>query len=171
MLGYKILDQDKGRGMIKIKKQPIRKSEIAIVGNSRIDALYKNIAGYIREARSRVLQKVNTEQVRTYWLIGRDIVEEEQAGKGRAEYGAFLLKELSIRLTKEFGNGFGRTTIADIRQFYLTYQKVHALRGLSTPDFKDNLGWIHYRAIMREERVEVRSLFTAHQNLMSFVQI
>lgn len=142
-----------------ISKKIIKKSEMIVANNGRIDVLYKNIVGYIREAKNRVFQKVNIEQVKVYWLIGRDIVEEEQLGKERAKYGAFLLKELSMRLTKEFGSGFGRTTIADIRQFYLAYPKVHAARGLSVPNFKDNLGWIHYRAIMREERIEVRSFY------------
>lgn len=136
-----------------------KKSKMAITNNRRIDTLYKNIVGYIQEARNRVLQTVNTEQVKAYWSIGRDIVEEEQAGKDRAKYGAFLLEELSMRLTKEFGNGFSRSTIADIRQFYLTYPKIHAVRGFSMPNFKDNLGWIHYRALMRDERGGVRSFY------------
>ena len=150
--------------MTKIKNTTRKKAKrntkkITIANNKRIDILYKNIIGYIHEARNQVLRTVNTEQIKAYWFIGRDIVEEEQAGKERAQYGAFLLKEISTRLTKEFGKGFSRSTIADIRQFYLTYPKVHALRGLSIPDFKDNLGWIHYRALMREKRANIRSFY------------
>lgn len=146
-----------------------------IIENKRIDTLYKSISSYIREARSNILQTINTEQVRAYWLIGRDIVEEEQIGSKRAEYGTFLLKEISSRLTKEFGRGFGRSTVADIRKFYLTYQKVHAARGQSDlidpnsksvakcqqliPVFSKTLGWTHYRALMRESRPMVRSFY------------
>lgn len=152
-----------------ISKQSARKSEGAITNNRRIDALYKNIVGYIHEARSRILQKVNTEQVKAYWLIGRDIVEEEQAGKGRAEYGAFLLEEISARLIKEFGNGFSVRTLIDIRKFYLTYPsdevnnrkgKTHALRAKSQiPEFNHNLSWTHYRALMSEPREGVRKFY------------
>jgi predicted nuclease of restriction endonuclease-like (RecB) superfamily len=142
---------------------------VAIVSNNRIDALYKNIANYIRNARSNVLRSVNTEQVKTYWLIGKVIVEEEQAGKERAEYGAFLLKEISSRLIKEFGNGFGVRTLIDIRKFYLTYLldeadtkkgKTHALRAKSQlPEFNHNLSWTHHRTLMSESRREVRKFY------------
>lgn len=142
-----------------ISNNLVKKPKVVLVDSKRIDTLYKNIAGYIQEARSNVLRTVNAEQVTAYWLIGRAIVEEEQTGEERAQYGAFLLHEISLRLIKEFGKGFGRSTIADIRKFYLTYQKVHALRGQSTPQFSSNLGWIHYRALMRDSRSEARSFY------------
>jgi hypothetical protein len=109
-----------------------------------------------------VLCTVNTEQVKAYWLIGRDIVEEEQTGKERAQYGAFLLQEISLRLTKEFGGGFGISTLKDIRKFYWLYKNIpigHAVCGQSVPEFKFNLGWTHYRALMRDGRAEARSFY------------
>ena len=118
--------------MAKIKQKTIKKSGKGILDNKRIDALYKNIASYIHAARSNVLRTVNTEQVKAYWLIGRDIVEEEQVGEERAQYGAFLLQEISLRLTKEFGQGFGVSTLKDIRKFYWVYKDNpigHAVRG------------------------------------------
>lgn len=131
--------------------------------------MYKNIIGYIHDARNKVLRTVNTEQVKAYWLIGRDIVEEEQAGEKRAEYGVFLLEEISIRLIKEFGKGFGVRTLIDIRKFYLTYSpneinkrkgKTHAVRAKSQiPEFNPNLSWTHYRALMNEPRKEVRKFY------------
>jgi predicted nuclease of restriction endonuclease-like (RecB) superfamily len=131
-----------------------------LVNPKRLDAIYKNIASYIHTARNNVLQTVNIEIVKAYWLIGKDIVEEEQAGKQRAEYGSFLLKEISLRLTKEFGQGFGRSTLADIRKFYLAYQKVHAVRGQSEKqEFMPRLSWTHYRSLMRESRKEVREFY------------
>ena len=141
------------------KKLP-QKIKYSISDNKRIDALYKNIANRINIARQNFLRTVNTEMVSAYWLIGKDIVEEEQRGESRAEYGSFLLHEVSVRLTKEFGKGFGRSTLVDIRQFYLTYQKVHAVRGQScTQEFNPTLSWVHYRALMRESRPEARAFY------------
>ena len=57
-----------------------------------------------------------------YWHIGREIVEEEQRGRGRADYGSALIKDLSMRLGSEFGRGFSEANLRLIRQFYLTYQ-------------------------------------------------
>ncbi len=106
-----------------------RITKTALTNRKRIDVLYKNISSYIHIARCNVLRTVDTEQVKAYWLIDRDIVEEEQKGKYSEEYGSFLLREMSLRLIKGFGQGFVCSTLADIRKFYLTYPKVHALRG------------------------------------------
>lgn len=63
----------------------------------------------------------------------------------RAGYGLFLLQELSNRLNKDFGHGFGLATVKDMRRFYSVYEPIrHAPRGESTPAFKNNLSWIHY---------------------------
>lgn len=91
-----------------------------VINNKRIDALYKNISSYINTARRNVLYTVDTEQVKAYWLIGRDIVEEEQEGKERAKYGVFLLREISSRLTEKFSKGFSVDTLKRARRFYLT---------------------------------------------------
>jgi predicted nuclease of restriction endonuclease-like (RecB) superfamily len=132
------------------------------MNNGRIDTLYKNISDRIHKARNNVMRSVNNEQVKAYWLIGRDIIEEEQKGRGRADYGSFIIKELSLRLTKEFGNGFSTRTLIDIRKFYITYpsEKTHAVRAQSEmPKFSDNLSWTHYRALMSEGRLEVRKFY------------
>lgn len=150
--------------MSNISKQ---KSRNTLVSNKRVDALYKNISGYIHAARYNVMRSVNTEQVKAYWLIGRDIVEEEQKGKERAEYGTFLLQEISLRLTQEFGKGYGIRTLIDIRKFYLTYtvveeqnRKTHALRAKSQcPEFNNNLSWTHYRSLMGESRSNARAFY------------
>lgn len=138
----------------------IQKVKHNISNDKRIDTLYKNISGYIHSARQNVVRSVNSEQVKAYWLIGREIVEEEQKGIKRAEYGSFLLQEISIRLTKDFGKGFGLATIKDMRRFYSVYESIrHAPRGESMPIFNSNLSWIHYRALMREGRIEARSFY------------
>jgi predicted nuclease of restriction endonuclease-like (RecB) superfamily len=141
-------------------KKLLQKIKRNISNNKRIDVLYQNIAGYIRVAHNNIMYSVNTEQVKAYWLIGRDIIEEEQKGTERAGYGAFLLQEISARLSKDFGQGFGLATVKDMRRFYSVYAPIrHALRGELVPVFKNNLSWIHYRALMREDRPAVRSFY------------
>jgi predicted nuclease of restriction endonuclease-like (RecB) superfamily len=102
--------------------------------------------------------------VKAYWLIGRDIVLEEQKGKTTSDYGSYLIDELSTRLRKEFGQGFGKSTLKDIRQFYLIYQDYtligHAPRGQSSRNIlSPNLSWTHYRALMRVSRSEARKFY------------
>ena len=115
-----------------------------------VDALYKKAATHIDQARQAIYRTVDTQMVKAYWLIGRDIVEEEQRGQKRAEYGSFLLKALSERLTKKYGRGFSDSTLRDIRLFYQTY---------STHKLNPSLGWIHYRALMRIHNLEARNFY------------
>ncbi len=126
------------------KQIAVMQPKTTTANNKRIDALYKNISSYIRTARRNVLYTVDTEQVKAYWLIDRDIVEEEQKGKERAEYGVFLLQEVSSRLTEEFGKGFSVDTLERARKFYFTYlnqdQKSAALQRKLPPVFSRNLG-------------------------------
>ena len=100
------------------------------------------------------MRSVDTAMVKAYWHIGQHIVEEEQGGAKRAAYGKELLRDVSVKLSKEFGRGFGVTTLEDIRKFYLAYAvtkdggKSHALREeLQAPKFHPNLSWTHYRAL------------------------
>lgn len=140
------------------KKTIIAKTELLDLNH--IDSLYKKAVFYIDQARSNIQRTVDTEMVKAYWFIGKEIVEEEQKGQARAEYGTYLLKELSVRLNKKYGKGFSISTLKDIRQFYVTYsaQISHAPRGQSIP-LSPNLGWIHYRALMRVGRKEARQFY------------
>ena len=140
------------------------KDKVSISTNDRrMNALYVRVSSHIEHARVNVNKTVDTEMVRAYWLIGRDIVEEEQRGRKRAEYGSFLLKSLSILLTNKYGRGFSISTLRDVRQFYLIYHDYepihHAMRGESKKQLSSNLGWIHYRALMRIERQGVRRFY------------
>lgn len=83
--------------------------------------LFQRIAGLLQAARQNVVRTINQTMVYTYFEIGRMIVEDEQQGKERAEYGKQVLKELSKRLTAEFGKGFSQRNLEQMRQFYLTY--------------------------------------------------
>ena len=77
--------------------------------------LFGRIVDILEEARSHVARTVNSTMVVTYWLIGREIIEEEQKGQQRADYGKALLQELSRRLKKRYGGGFSVTTLQDCR--------------------------------------------------------
>jgi predicted nuclease of restriction endonuclease-like (RecB) superfamily len=128
-----------------------------------IKKLYQRVSAHIDTARKSVQHTVDTEMVKAYWLIGRDIIEEEQKGKKRAQYGSFLLQELSLYLTQKYARGFGMSTLRDARQFYLIYSDYspihHALRGESPKQLSSHLGWIHYRALMRVTRPEARQFY------------
>jgi len=116
-----------------------------------VHKLYHHITQILQSARRQVVQSVNIAMVQSYWEIGRIIVEEEQQGQYRAEYGANLVKYLSDKLTSEFGKGFTETNIKYFRQFYLTFQIRHALR--------DELSWTHYRSLLRVENPAAREFY------------
>ena len=86
------------------------------------EALYERVVQIIETARAHVSRTVNTAMVHAYWLIGREIVEVEQEGKERAEYGEQIVKRLAVRLSKSFGKGFSYPSVKRMKQFYLTFQ-------------------------------------------------
>lgn len=112
---------------------------------------YSRIHRIIENARGNIMRSVNSEMVQTYWLIGKEIVEEEQKGKGRAEYGKKLLENLAMRLRVDFGEGFDETNLRKIRQFYLIYPIRDALRL--------ELSWTHYRILMRVDNTNARTFY------------
>ncbi len=116
-----------------------------------IQALYIKIQQLIQTARDKVYKAANFEMVKTYWEIGKRIVEYEQKGRQRAKYGAALLKELSVRLQSRYGQGFDETNLRKIRQFYLVYQKRDTLCL--------ELSWSHYRVLMRVENESAREYY------------
>lgn len=107
------------------------------------ESIYTRIVGLLKQARQSVIQTVNRAMVLTYFEIGRMIVEEEQFGKDRADYGKKLIEDLSYKLTKEFGKGFSVTNIKQMRSFFLTYSK-----GQTVSD-EFGLSWSHYLKLMR----------------------
>ena len=100
--------------------------------------LNKQIHSILHEARQSAYRAVNFTMVVAYWEIGKRIVEHEQGGKAKAGYGEGLLKELSQKLTADFGKGFTLANLKNFRQFYLTFseEKSNALRGKSESDQK-----------------------------------
>jgi len=115
------------------------------------DNFYNNIRDILQTARDRTYKQVNFIMVEAYWNIGKQIVEEEQNGKHRAKYGSALIKELSKRLTLEFGKGFTSTNLKMMRQFYNTFPNSHTLC--------DQLTWSHYRLIIRVQNQNAREWY------------
>lgn len=92
--------------------------------NNNNNKLLTNIREILLSARHTAYKAVNFAMVTAYWNIGKLIVEDEQNGNARAEYGKAVLEELSTKLTKEFGKGFTITNLKNMRQFYSLFPKV-----------------------------------------------
>jgi len=116
-----------------------------------IEQLYQSIQAIIETSRATVFRMVNSSMVMAYWNIGRLIVEEEQKGEQRAEYGKQIIDGLSKRLQKEYGKGYTPTNLKYIRQFYRLFEKSHALR--------DELSWTHYRLLLKVEEEQSRQFY------------
>ncbi len=120
------------------------------------ESLYTSIKEIIKNARSKVHRAVNTAMVDAYWYIGKVLVDEEQQGKHRAEYGKQLIEDVSRRLTAEFGKGFSAQNLWNMRLFY---QKFSSLRRELSVDeggeilsaLRRELSWTHYKALLRVE--------------------
>ena len=115
------------------------------------DGQLRELRELIAESRRQVLRAVDVVQVRTCWGVGRHIVEFEQGGAARAEYGAKLLPQLAVKLTEEFGLGFDASNLRYMRLFYLAFPICDALRH--------ELSWTHYRTLMRVEDEQARDWY------------
>jgi len=113
-----------------------------------LNKLYANVSEILANARKRAYTAVNFAMVESYWLIGQQIVEHEQHGEARADYGKGLLKELAARLTTDFGKGFDERELRKMRQFYQTFPKRDTLRP--------ELTWSHYRRLISVENEAAR---------------
>ncbi len=131
---------------------------------------YNKVVDLLKEARKSVVRTVNKTMVLTYFEIGRIIVEEEQKGKARAEYGKGILKGLSEKLTKEFGKGFSVDNLENMRRFYLTYsisekssrksnekKSETVSRIFDETNFK--LSWSHYLFLLKIDNSEERRFY------------
>jgi predicted nuclease of restriction endonuclease-like (RecB) superfamily len=115
--------------------------------------LFVRVAEIIDIARKKVVSSVNLTMVHTYFEIGRMIIEDEQQGKERAEYGKFVLKDLSKQLTEKFGKGFSPDNLENMRKFYLAYSISE------TVSRKFILSWSHYLVLMKIENPQERSFY------------
>lgn len=147
--------------------------------------IYQRIREILESARVGVARTVNTAQVVANWLIGREIVEEEQHGKKRAGYGETLLMEISKKLTEDFGRGWSVRQLEYCRAFYFAYPvllggdgKSNAPRAISSPEvishalrsespektwhpgsLNPNLSWTHYRALLKIASQDSRAFY------------
>ena len=115
--------------------------------------IYQEIKELLYSAKNRVYQTINTTMTQTYFQIGKRIVEEEQGGETRAEYGKSLLKLLSVQLINEFGKGFSVDNLENMRRFYLAFQKSE------TVSRKFELSWSHYIFLTRIENINERNFY------------
>jgi len=130
---------------------------------------YNNLVGRIAEilnqARTKVVREINKAQVLAYWEIGREIVEFEQKGKSRGEYGDRLIERLSEDMTKKFGRGFSSTNLKMMRLFYQSFPIRQTLSDESqkpqtlSAKFEPMLSWSHYCELLKVEEPLVRSFY------------
>lgn len=97
----------------------------------------------IEEGRKQAYAAAGNIALATYWNVGRRIVEEEQNGNSRAEYGKRLIAELANNLKKDYGSGYGKRNLAYYRQFYLVFNDIEILH-----EFVQNLSWTHIRRLL-----------------------
>ncbi|POS01728.1 putative nuclease of restriction endonuclease-like (RecB) superfamily [Flavobacterium croceum DSM 17960] len=127
--------------------------------------LYINeIKQILLQARQKTYQSINTAMIEAYWNIGRKIVEEEQNGKQRADYGKEIVKTISLELSKEFGKGFSARTIWEMRQFYIVFPDIKKMRTLFA-----QLNWSHFQRVLKVSDEEARMYYLkeAAQNTWS----
>jgi predicted nuclease of restriction endonuclease-like (RecB) superfamily len=161
---------------------------------SNEDALFQKISGLIEASRKHVSKAIDTAMVYTYFGVGQYIVEYEQQGKARAEYGKGVLKRLSARLTDTFGKGWSVDTLEKTRKFFNVYsisatpQRILETEISATPQRKSvstnsvnagsnirpfTLSWNHYQILMRVENPQARSFYEieAHKQNWSVRQL
>ncbi len=131
------------------------------MSNLQSQQLIQNISALLDNARKNVAVVINHTMVLTYYEIGRMIVEDEQNGESRAEYGKAVLKDLSFHLTEKFGKGFSIENLDRMRFFYKTYSERisstlltnsqnHQNRSVQQAEAVNfNLSWSHYLKLMR----------------------
>lgn len=119
-----------------------------ITSHTNVESLYGSVKKILADARQRAYTAVNFAMVESYWQIGQQIVEYEQHGEARADYGRGLLKELAARLSTEFGKGFDESNLRYMRLFYRCFPNCDTLRH--------ELTWSHYRRLISVENEQAR---------------
>lgn len=132
----------------------------------KLDTLYSSLSSHIDRARNKVQRTIDTEMVKAYWLIGRDIIQEEAKYQEESTYGKAIIKQISKRLSQQYGRGFSEANLKNMRQFFIIYQmdNEYPIRYTLCSDsgslnFNEKLGWSHYRCLMRVSRTEARAFY------------
>ena len=128
----------------------IRKNEPFMVQQDYQD-LIRQVGCDLEAGRIQAVSAVNSAMVRTYWMIGQHIVEYEQKGHEKADYGSGLLDQLSEDLSRQYGNGFGRSNVFCMRRFYLLYPKIQTVSGF--------LSWSHYVELLKIDDPQERAFY------------
>ncbi len=115
--------------------------------------LIQQIQAIIATAKDRAIRSVDNERVLMYWQIGKVIFEEEQQGKGRADYGKYLIKSISETFQPQFGTGFSIRQLERNRQFYRTFPITTALRT--------QFSWTHYKTLISIDNQDKREFYIA----------
>ena len=114
------------------------------------ETFYTSIKELLEQARKRIYRNINSEMVFTYWQIGKMIVEK-QRGNQRADYGDGLIRELSAKLTKDFGRGFDESSLRRMRQFYTLFPKCATVWH--------ELSWSHFKLLIKVEEKNERDFY------------
>ena len=124
-----------------------------------VELLFNKVSSVIDQARAHVATAMNVAEVYTKYRIGRYIVEDEQSGKKRAEYGKQVLEGLSERLTARYGDGWSYSNLRQVRQFFLVYSNLtdSVCQISDTPNF--TLSWSHYQVLMRIKNADERRFY------------
>ena len=126
-------------------------NDITNMSEKDTNFLFETIKNVILSSRKQAYNSVNYAMLQAYWNIGRIIVEYEQNGKNRAEYGKAVIKNLSQRLTEEFGKSYSVRTLQQITKFYNMFPNANALSS--------HLSWTHYRALLRVKDEQARNWY------------
>jgi len=136
--------------------------------------LFETVKHLLDSAYKNVYRTANTTMVTTYWQIGRLIVEEEQNGAARANYGKMVLKELSGKLTSEYGRGYSVANLKNFRQFYLVFPDIFTSRGQADSELEirqtlsSELSWSHFCLLMRVENQAAREFYMKETSLQNW---
>ncbi len=174
-------------GIARTNKKTVRSKTAKGETGSEQTILFDRVVSILERARSNVIRSVNTQMVEAYWSIGREIVQIMQSGEKRAGYGHRLIDDLSVLLVDMYGKGFSAVNLKLFRQFYLSFpdrnapigytvcsqleervpknglkkriKKVTQCVANSELSFYPNLGWSHYRLLMRIDGAEARDFY------------
>ena len=141
-----------------------------IIKQNTFEVLEKRVIQLLERARYQIVTNINSTMVYTNFEIGRYIVEYEQNGKDRAEYGKSILKKLSQKLSDKFGRGYSEDNLGNMRKFYLCYQDKQISETVSR---KFTLSWSHYLKLIRIQNIDERNFYEieATQNNWSFREL